>query len=190
MLKESQNDHRFRFHKINLTPSGKSQESQSSNKKKSHKRSEKVYRIKEQEHFGTTLSKGQKENAPQEQVRDHIFQEVKRLRDHGDLSAEERLQNILERNIPLNSKSFSYSERRRSKAQLWKVRKIGLRLSYPISFGALRGNGLILASGRRTFDFLLLDWKPSLEALVPVLRIHEDATFMEDEVKTFCFKLL
>ena len=46
-------------------------------------------------------------------------------------------------------------------------------LRHPTWFGALNGDGFVLASGIRRFDFLLLDWKPRENCLVPVLATHD-----------------
>ena len=114
-----------------------------------------------------------KEDKSDQVIQEQIMYEIKRLQKYGnDIGAEERLENILQDRItPSTTEPFF---RKRPKLGLFgATTRIDTKLVSSTSFQAFTGEGFMYDSGKRNFEFLLLDWKPSLEAMVPILKIHE-----------------
>ena len=101
--------------------------------------------------------------------RDQIFFEIKKLEESRHKESEIRLKNLYKKNLPL-----SYYARSRLKlGSKMRAKYIRTKLSFPTAFGAFTGEGYVHTSGKRNFEFLLLDWNPRLGAMIPILRIHQ-----------------
>lgn len=105
-----------------------------------------------------------------ERERERLYFEVKTLtKAQEGAEFERQLESIIgSRRIaaPANGAAWGHEGGRDNKS-----RPVEMRIMRPTTFPGLRGRGAINPNGQRTFDFLLLDWRPMTEQLAVVLAL-------------------
>lgn len=101
--------------------------------------------------------------------RDRLYFELKNFETsskHREI--EERLETLITAQLEANRLQLKTTTGRHLPSE-------NTTLRHPTWFGTKYGDGLVLASGVRQFDFLLLDWRPNEKDLVPVLSLVDTA---------------
>lgn len=110
------------------------------------------------------------EHRDREAERERLYFEVKTLNAaRAGREFERRLESIIgSRGIagPPGTDHHHSSSAHHNRSRLLEV-----RVTRPTYFPGMRGRGLVDTTGRRDFDFVLLDWRPTTGLLAPVLTL-------------------
>ncbi|XP_050723096.1 uncharacterized protein LOC127001905 isoform X2 [Eriocheir sinensis] len=121
-------------------------------------------------HGRSGRSNGEPRDQEAERERERLYFEMKTLtKAREGEEFERRLESIIgSRRIAAPASSAAWG---REGGRGNKSRPVEMRIMRPTTFPGLRGRGAINPSGQRTFDFLLLDWRPATEQLAVVLAL-------------------
>lgn len=111
----------------------------------------------------------EKEEETEQAERDRLYFEMKSIGGEKEgKEFERRLETLIgSRRIKENG----FNRHKKMEGGLNKSQVIEMKIKRPTYFPALLGDGFVDMSGERSYDFLLLDWRPKTQDMIAVLEV-------------------